>query len=1451
MSQAVGSASDVYFERCGKWVQTNKSKTMSLFQSLEQLWSRDSNSSKSNSRGHKRTRHGKRGLRFEALEDRSMMAVTDSAGGNQPHENMQSYIALNYVIATEGIFPSQNLGAEQLIGAVEMFAGTFAPVGYAFCDGSLLPIAQYTALFTIIGTTYGGDGQTTFALPDLRGRVPVGAGQGTGLSNYALGQVSGVEMVTLSSSNLANHTHTVTGSATPTEATGGSQPFENRQPTLALTPVIALQGIFPSRNLSREDMLGSVHWFAGNFAPRGYAIAAGQLLPINQNTALFSLLGTMYGGNGQTTFALPDLRGRMAVGIGGGSSVLQGEKGGTENVTPTVGNLPSHVHTISGSVDPTGATGGSQPFDNRQPFLGLNYQISLEGIYPSRPLTAGDSGTEEPIGQGFNSGDVTLDEATARPLIDSLTQEAIRRWQAAGISDVQVAALQSTSVVIGDLPSGSLASAGESVITLDRDASNRGWYIDVTPGDELEFGSIDPRTGELVATDPTAARHYDLLTALMHEQGHILGLNHASLPGRIMYGGLGVGERTLPAAADLIADGSTPEAEQFLQADPFIAAVSMFAGNFDVRGWSSTSGQLLSIAQNTALFSLLGTMYGGNGQTTFALPNTQGRAIIGAGSRPGLSSYDLGQTGGQDFVTLSVAEIPAHTHTLPAVTAAAPTVTSPTAASVTANSATLGGTVTTDNGAAITERGILVSKTNINSNPQLNGGGVTKITATGTTGVFTVAATGLDLATGYSYVAFATNSVGTTYTTVDTFTTLAAAPTVTSPTKANITSTSATLGGTVTTDNGAAITERGILVSKTNINSNPQLNGGGVTKITATGTTGVFTVAASGLDLATGYSYVAFATNSVGTTYTTVDTFTTTTAAPTLGTPNYANVTATTANLFGFVDDTGGTFLLEAGFVYAKTADDATPQIGEANVIKLLATSTPSTSPISFSYFVQALQPATQYTFATYAINSVGTSYSVYIDFTTPAAAPTVTLPTASNLGLTTATLGGTVTVDGGSTITERGIVYSITTLNGNPQIGGVAVLQATAAGTTGTFTIDVSALPTGTQISYAAYAKNAIGTSYSAVSTFTTQPPIGQFPGITVQVLGGVMIVTGSSQDDTIKVASDGSGGLIVTSNQLINGQASPRTFAGATSFVANMLGGHDDLWLAAPLTFNSVTVDLGVGNDRAVLGADPNNSINNNVLDPQFGTLGYLTVNGPLQVTGGEGNDRVIERSTEINGVKTINLGEGNNEYNVYWGFSNETNFSSGAGVDYVYIGYLSSRQASQFNTGAGNDLISYYASRFYKTAYLNSGAGIDTVALDVNIYDDATTVDTGSDADYLLFSRSVAYSSIALTTGGGADYVLIGKYIAGLNSSGGAIYSNGGSNVVLLTLNTSDGADTVQIAANVIRDFFANLGDSYDDADVDYNVFTDGLLDGGPQGTRLRSRGNANLRTKNIAG
>ncbi|HVP29417.1 MAG TPA: tail fiber protein [Myxococcota bacterium] len=171
--------------------------------------------------------------------------------------------------------------AEPFVGDIRMFGGNFPPQGYARCDGQLVAIAQNDTLFNLIGTTYGGDGQQTFALPDLRGRVPVHQGAGPGLSPRVLGEQGGSESVTLTTNDLAPHAHVLAASVAPAQATaeplggvpaaasvpiyhapntlvdlspamvgstGGTQPHENVAPSVAVTFIIALYGIYPSRN---------------------------------------------------------------------------------------------------------------------------------------------------------------------------------------------------------------------------------------------------------------------------------------------------------------------------------------------------------------------------------------------------------------------------------------------------------------------------------------------------------------------------------------------------------------------------------------------------------------------------------------------------------------------------------------------------------------------------------------------------------------------------------------------------------------------------------------------------------------------------------------------------------------------------------------------------------------------------------------------------------------------------------------------------------------------------------------------------------------------------------------------------------------------------------------------------------------------------------------------------
>ena len=168
---------------------------------------------------------------------------------------------------------------DPFLGEIRMFAGNFAPQGWALCDGQILPIQQYTALFSLLGTNYGGDGVRVFALPNLQGMSPLCYGNGPGLSPYVIGQTGGASAVTLLTTELPAHSHNVNistlsapsrspsnnlpaygdhelySSQNPTvslspksvTSTGGNQSHNNLQPSLVVTFIIALEGVFPAR----------------------------------------------------------------------------------------------------------------------------------------------------------------------------------------------------------------------------------------------------------------------------------------------------------------------------------------------------------------------------------------------------------------------------------------------------------------------------------------------------------------------------------------------------------------------------------------------------------------------------------------------------------------------------------------------------------------------------------------------------------------------------------------------------------------------------------------------------------------------------------------------------------------------------------------------------------------------------------------------------------------------------------------------------------------------------------------------------------------------------------------------------------------------------------------------------------------------------------------------------
>lgn len=427
------------------------------------------------------------------------------------------------------------------IGEIRMFGGDFAPAGWAFCDGSLLSISANQDLFDLIGTSYGGDGQTNFALPDLRGRAPMHMGQGNGLSPRPLGERGGVEEVALQVDQLPAHSHTALAcrqggtqanpyqatwaqstllqfSSNPANApmnagalapTGDGFAHENTPPYQVISFIISLTGIYPGPFV--EAYLGQICPFSFGVVSAGWAQCNGQVLPIAGNEPLFGVIGATYGGDGVTTFALPDLRGRMPMHVGPGFT--QGASGGEEMHMLTVPELPSHAHTPQGSmnlsdsgnpVDGVWATIGYDPFSNLTP----NVAMHASAI--------GETGNNQP-------------------------HENMSPYQ---VVNFCIALKESPQVV-----------------------------------------------------------------------------------------------------------------------DTLIGEMRIFAGNSVPTGWLPCNGQNLPIQQYVSLFSLLGTTYGGDGKTTFAVPDLQARVPLHFGQGPGLSDYSRGWDGGDATVTLAPFELATHSHT--------------------------------------------------------------------------------------------------------------------------------------------------------------------------------------------------------------------------------------------------------------------------------------------------------------------------------------------------------------------------------------------------------------------------------------------------------------------------------------------------------------------------------------------------------------------------------------------------------------------------------------------------------------------------------------------------------------------------------------------------------------------------------------------------------------------
>jgi microcystin-dependent protein len=422
--------------------------------------------------------------------------------------------------------------------------------------------------------------------------------------------------------------------ADSTSIGGVGMPFDSMQPSLAMNYLISTTGVFPSPggNLPNQQFLGEVVPYAGTLVPQGWMPANGQLLSISQNQALFAVIGNNYGGDGKSTFALPDLRGRSVVGVGQGPGLVDrvlGSQAGAAQTTLLDSQIPAHAHSLPGGGI-TGANGGGQPFSNLKPTLAMNYDIHLDGVFPS---SSGSAITQVPF-----VGQVSIFAGNY----------GFENFLGANGQLLSVDQNQILFTVIGTTFGGD----GANTFALP-DLRGR------TPiGAGHGTGLANRNISDLVGHDQTT-----LTLGQLPEHVH-------NLPGG---GATGITGGTQPidnmgpslALTYMIAVQGTFPSPIGGVTEPFLGEIGLFAGNFAPTGWLPADGRLLSISQNQLLFSVLGTTYGGNSVTTFALPDLRGRSIIGAGQGAGLPNWTLGQTAGFESVAFTGNQLPPHAHTLP------------------------------------------------------------------------------------------------------------------------------------------------------------------------------------------------------------------------------------------------------------------------------------------------------------------------------------------------------------------------------------------------------------------------------------------------------------------------------------------------------------------------------------------------------------------------------------------------------------------------------------------------------------------------------------------------------------------------------------------------------------------------------------------------------------------
>lgn len=455
--------------------------------------------------------------------------------------------------------------------------------------------------------------------------------------------------------------------------------------------------------------------------------------------------------------------------------------------------------------------------------------------------------------------------------------------------------------------------------------------------------------------------------------------------------------------------------------------------------------------------------------------------------------------------------------TLPATANSAPSVSTTAATSIGTTTATLNGEVTSDGGASVTDRGFYYSLTNPPS---------TNVTSGTGTGAFNTPLTGLSTAQTYYYRAYATNSVGTKYGDITSFTLTAPSgtPSVTTTTATNITTNVAVAGGNVVHDGNSAILGRGVCYSTSASVDTADF------KAIVGGTTGSFVVYLPNLNSNTTYYYRAYAYNVNGVTYGTEYNFTTNNTAglATVTTATPTSVTTGSAVLGGNVTSDGGSTVTAKGVCYSIYPN---PTIGSPG----------GTGTGAFTVPVSYLTQGTTYYCRAYAVNSVGTAYGSQLTFTTlnPSTVPEVTTLAATQITTTTAIAGGQITYNGNSGITELGLCYSTSTtptINNNKVVSNVYNY----------FNAMLASLTPNTTYYYRAYAINGIGVGYGSILSFTTSVSLS-LPTVTTTAINSIAIRTASGGGD---VSDDG--GSTVTKRGLVwnkTGNPSLLSYTGVTT--------------------------------------------------------------------------------------------------------------------------------------------------------------------------------------------------------------------------------------------------------------------------------------------------------------